>query len=77
VSRVIKVTKGDGLDRAGLRAGSDIFVLLEFGSVLSVGLALRSHETMVAKSAFFHHSPHAGRDLRGKGSFQALRKGLD
>ena len=69
---IIQVSEGDGLGRAGLGAGGDVFTLFELPPVFCVSLLLCPHQPVVAEGAFFDHAPHSGGDFWREVSGKAL-----
>ena len=61
--RVVEVAECDGLCRAGLGAGRDVFVFLKLSAVLGIGLFFGPHEPVVTERTFFDYTPHPGGDL--------------
>ena len=64
--------KGKGLDRAGLGAGRDILIFLDFPPAFRVCLGFGPHEPVMAERTFFNHTPHAGGYLGSQVTVQAF-----
>ena len=70
--RVVEVAECNGLSRAGLSAGRNIFMLLNFSFSFSIGSVFCPHEPVVTECAFFNYATHSRRHLWREVAFKAF-----